>query len=453
MSATALVTILEGDVSVELLKSELARILPVKWDWEVHEHGDKAFVVPFPCKVELDRMVAIGSVITRHKEGVLLFEEYNTEIKPMRKLEQVWVRVFGVPYGIRSFLPLSAVGTILGATQKVDITYLRRTGVVRLLVAVLDSTAVPTDADIVVNRNMYRIFFKVDEVLRDEDFNQDNDDLLDDEDDRAEDQEMEDAGDSGDKGGDKPKRDEQEPHTTLESSTMLPHKQAALLKEILDIACAQVIEETSFKIMNEADDGAPISREGAFEVDLRGKVVPIPAAGTDTVTLAELGDAAMAEMGDVAMAEMGTTTKPMVGAAAETEMSSTDVTSIAAVEVVVADAGGVAMTEASAGSKGRQIEQEMFTASLPVEAEGVALATEAGSQLEQGAPPASLSTEAAGSQLPATKTNTGMSKRSEKIMKPMHAADTTLRRSNRMQARNDEHTLKKTTRLAERNVT
>ena len=94
--ATALVTILEGDVSVELLKSELARILPVKWDWEVHEHGDKAFVVPFPCKVELDRMVAIGSVITRHKEGVLLFEEYNTEIKPTRKLEQVWVRVFGV---------------------------------------------------------------------------------------------------------------------------------------------------------------------------------------------------------------------------------------------------------------------------------------------------------------------------------------------------------------------
>ena len=35
-------------------------------------------------------------------------------------------------------------------------------------------------------------------------------------------------------------------------------------------------------------------------------------------------------------------------------------------------------------------------------------------------------------------------------MNPMHAADTTLRRSNRMQARNDEHTLKKTTRLAER---
>ena len=39
---------------------------------------------------------------------------------------------------------------------------------VRLLVAVLDANAVPTDADIAVKRNMYRIFFKVDEILRDE---------------------------------------------------------------------------------------------------------------------------------------------------------------------------------------------------------------------------------------------------------------------------------------------
>ena len=228
VSAMALVTILEGEVSIELLKSELARILPVKWDWEVHEHGDKAYVVPFPCKIELDRMVAIGSVTTKLREGVLLFEKYNTEIKPTRKLEQVWVCVFGVPYEIRSFLLLWAVGTILGATQKVDITYLRRTGVVRLLVAVLDANAVPTDADIVVNRNMCRIFFKVDEILRDEeDFNPDDDDLLREEEDHAEDQDMKEADDSSD-GGDKAEREVHEPHTTNDSREMPSHKQAAL---------------------------------------------------------------------------------------------------------------------------------------------------------------------------------------------------------------------------------
>ena len=53
-------------------------------------------------------------------------------------------------------------------------------------------------------------------------------------------------------------------HLSPARCDLTSHKQAALVKEILDIACAQVIEETSFKIMNEADDGAPISREGAF---------------------------------------------------------------------------------------------------------------------------------------------------------------------------------------------
>ena len=171
----------------------------------------------------------------------MLFEEYNTEIKPTRKLEQVWVRVFGVPYEIRSFLLLWAVGTILGATQKVDITYLMRTGVVRLLVALLDANAVPTDADIMVNRNMYRIFFKVDEILRDEeDFNPDDDDLLREEEDRVEDHDMKEADDSSD-GDDKAEREVHEPHTINDSREMSSHKQAALEQEALDISDCPIV--------------------------------------------------------------------------------------------------------------------------------------------------------------------------------------------------------------------
>jgi hypothetical protein len=248
-SATALITVTRGVVPPELLKSELTRILPVEWEWEIQEHGDKAYVVPFPCKIELDRMVAIGTVTAKRNEGALPFEEFNSEIKPLRKLQQVWVRVFGVPLEIRSFLPLWAVGTILGATQKVDIGYLRRTGVVRLLVAVLDVGAVPKDADVVVNRSTYRIFFKVDEVLRDEDgFNPDDDDLLV-EHDQTKDQDM----------------DESETHEQNENSPdvqpqpaalnwMSPTKQAALVEEAIDLACERLIEELSFKVMNEPDD-------------------------------------------------------------------------------------------------------------------------------------------------------------------------------------------------------
>jgi hypothetical protein len=73
-------------------------------------------------------------------------------------------------------------------------SYLRKTGVVQLLVVVLDANAVSKDADVEVHRSMYIIFFKVDEVVRDkDDFNPEDDDLLDDDADQAKDQDMEEA--------------------------------------------------------------------------------------------------------------------------------------------------------------------------------------------------------------------------------------------------------------------
>lgn len=159
---------------------ELARILLVQWEWSVEEHGKKEFIVPFASKVELDRLVAIKRIPTDNNERVLFFEEWNHEIKPKKMLHKVWVRVYGVPYQIRSFLPLWAIGTTLGATCRIDMAYLRKQGVVRLLVDVLDSNKIPTHTDIVVQGCMYPIYFKVDEVVSTGDDNFDEDDLLDD---------------------------------------------------------------------------------------------------------------------------------------------------------------------------------------------------------------------------------------------------------------------------------
>jgi len=49
----------EGTVLADLLRSELARIIPVQWDWAVQENGDNSYLVLFPSKEELERMVAI----------------------------------------------------------------------------------------------------------------------------------------------------------------------------------------------------------------------------------------------------------------------------------------------------------------------------------------------------------------------------------------------------------
>ncbi|KAG2603965.1 hypothetical protein PVAP13_4NG023181 [Panicum virgatum] len=283
-----------------------------------------------------------------------------------------------------------------------------RTGVVRLLVAVLDANAVPTDADNMVNRNMYRIFFKVDEILRDEeDFNPDDDDLLGEEEDRAADQDMKEADDSSD-GDDKAEREVHEPHTINDSREMSSHKQAALEQDAIDISGVQLFDEASIKNLNETNDGSPSLVEG---------------------TLEDIGT--VADRDTTSMAKMGVVTKAVVGAASEIELAVT-AGSVAASEVVMADINAVTSTEPVA--MGGQLEQEMLAAPPPTGVGGVMLSTEAESQLEQGAITASA-TEAASSQLPLTEINAGTIKTSKKIKKHAPATNTTLRRSNPKAAR------------------
>ena len=67
---------------------------------------------------------------------------------------------------------------MVGATQKVDMHHLCLTGEVRILVAVLNVKDIPKQADICVNRSIYRVYFKVDEVVLDDSFNPEDGDLF-----------------------------------------------------------------------------------------------------------------------------------------------------------------------------------------------------------------------------------------------------------------------------------
>jgi hypothetical protein len=116
VSFAALITVKTGEVNAQLIRSQLARIIPVRWDWEVQDLGNKFFVVPLPSKEEPERMIAIHTITTRNKEGTITFEEFVDDVQPIKVLEQVWVTVTNVPPALRSFLPLWAVGSIIGAT-------------------------------------------------------------------------------------------------------------------------------------------------------------------------------------------------------------------------------------------------------------------------------------------------------------------------------------------------
>jgi hypothetical protein len=62
-------------------------------------------------------------------------------------MEPVWVQVEGVPYTIRHFHGLWAVGSLIGTTQDVDLVTLQSRDIVRILIAMRDLSALEKDAD------------------------------------------------------------------------------------------------------------------------------------------------------------------------------------------------------------------------------------------------------------------------------------------------------------------
>ncbi|XP_066396428.1 uncharacterized protein [Miscanthus floridulus] len=250
-TATALVKVEVGVVSAQLLQSELARLVPVKWKWEVQQEGERSYVVPFPNTEELDRMINIRYINTKNKEGTLLFEKFVDDVQPTRMLDQVWVTVTKVPRALRAFIPLWAVGSIIGTTQKVDMIHLRATGQVRILVAVLDAKKIPELADVCVGAAIYRLFFKPDDTPQVVASDPDDDDLLSDQDKQPEgDKEMEDADDNVHPN---PQQNSNAPENSQQPPQQPLHKHAALVNEVLDLACEELLQEISLKAMLDND--------------------------------------------------------------------------------------------------------------------------------------------------------------------------------------------------------
>jgi hypothetical protein len=81
-TTTPFITIKKGVVSPSLIRFEMARLIPVRWQWTVQAHSD-CFVVPFPSKVELQHMVAMKYVHTTGVEGIMQIQHLDQKIEPM----------------------------------------------------------------------------------------------------------------------------------------------------------------------------------------------------------------------------------------------------------------------------------------------------------------------------------------------------------------------------------
>ena len=135
-SPTALVKIVGDQVPATAVQSLMARMCPTSspWTWEAVPHGTDAFLIGLPSVGDLQRIEGMQMGVPSFAATATVSTWKRQDVLPMRVLEQVWVHVQGVPYPVRHFLGIWAVGSLIGTTLDVDLVTLRSRGIVRILV-------------------------------------------------------------------------------------------------------------------------------------------------------------------------------------------------------------------------------------------------------------------------------------------------------------------------------
>jgi hypothetical protein len=76
---TALVMVQGGALSIPQLVAELGRLIPERWQWEVTQHENNSFIVPFPSRGDLLRAMAFEKAHIKEHNVDLFFEEWWPE--------------------------------------------------------------------------------------------------------------------------------------------------------------------------------------------------------------------------------------------------------------------------------------------------------------------------------------------------------------------------------------
>lgn len=141
-----------------------------EWRWEAVSHGDNEFLISFPSLEDLNRLTDVEYRIKSHGVTISFSEWKDDDIPSYFSLDSVWVHVSGVPHGLRNFLGLWAIGSVIGSTQDVDLTCLRRKGIVRIQVAVVNKDIFknndsdlddPLDTDVYVKLKGFALCFEL----------------------------------------------------------------------------------------------------------------------------------------------------------------------------------------------------------------------------------------------------------------------------------------------------
>ncbi|KAM0851550.1 hypothetical protein ACQ4PT_052351 [Festuca glaucescens] len=138
------ITVTGGVLTMEKIVERLRWFVDDTFQWDVQPQGKNVYKTQFPNKIELARATRIGLFQVKGTTCSMEITEWKLATKPIRRLEEAWVLISGVPDDLlRNYLSLWGLDGLIGKTKEVDMAYTRCHGVVRSLVKVVDIVHIP----------------------------------------------------------------------------------------------------------------------------------------------------------------------------------------------------------------------------------------------------------------------------------------------------------------------
>ncbi|KQK07165.1 hypothetical protein BRADI_2g33475v3, partial [Brachypodium distachyon] len=163
-----------GSMSQERVVAEMQRLILVSnFQWEVTAQGMSDFVVLFPTRGELQRLVRVGVIQVPNSELRFRVDEWTSSSTAAFEFQDTWVHIGNIPHDLFNYRAIWELGTLLGTTLDVDMSFSRRHGVARVHVSVTNISAIPSGTDLRHVGRGYRLTFLVEpsevEAMNDDD--------------------------------------------------------------------------------------------------------------------------------------------------------------------------------------------------------------------------------------------------------------------------------------------
>ncbi|XP_044324951.1 uncharacterized protein [Triticum aestivum] len=150
-SLQAVVTVVDGVASPEMIEAELNHLYRRQWDWVVTPTAGHIFTVVFPDSVSFGYTTRSGRITLALNQLVVDISEPILDAQAVAVLDTAWILVSGLPHIARSELVIRQMSRLLGKVVVVDELSLRKEEVVRVKVKCLDSSKLHTTVRVFFN--------------------------------------------------------------------------------------------------------------------------------------------------------------------------------------------------------------------------------------------------------------------------------------------------------------